>query len=156
MELQAKNTRPVHGLDGETAYQPNGWSKPGTRSLKLAEACARRIGTQTQIQSLTVHRMAPNAIKSDGKSENDCKRIAPAMPSQTKNGAPSIPGWRETISDINLDHDFCEQANLDAEPISCHVRPQENTSRFFREIASVRLKQSLCRPHVSAIPSYST
>jgi len=48
MELQAKNTRPVHGLDGETAYQPNGWSRPGTRSLKLAEACASRTHRRHQ------------------------------------------------------------------------------------------------------------
>ena len=34
----------------------------------FAEAFASRIGTQTQIQSLTEHRMAPNAMKSDGKS----------------------------------------------------------------------------------------
>src|SRR5579864_6008679 len=48
MELPAKNTRPVHSLGGETASQSNDWSRPGTRSLKLAEACASRTHRRHQ------------------------------------------------------------------------------------------------------------
>src|ERR1700757_5122596 len=52
MELPAKNTRSVHGLDGETASQPNDWSTPGNKDSETGgSVCESNAPTTSEMPS---------------------------------------------------------------------------------------------------------